>query len=76
MLKENILIVDDEQDILELLEYNLSREGYNIFEAKTGEEALKLANAKLPDLIILDLMLTSVKVYLDRMCTLLHLNNV
>ena len=49
MLKENILIVDDEQDILELLEYNLSREGYNI-----------LANAKLPDLIILDLMLPGI----------------
>lgn len=55
--KENILVVDDEEDILELVNYNLSREGYLVSCAATGEEGLKDARLKLPDLIVLDLML-------------------
>jgi two-component system alkaline phosphatase synthesis response regulator PhoP len=57
MAKEKILIVDDEEDILELLRFNLARERYRIISAATGEEALRLANSEIPDLIILDLML-------------------
>jgi two-component system phosphate regulon response regulator PhoB len=60
MANEKILIVDDEQDILELLNYNLGREGYQVFSAETGEQAYDLANKKWPDLIILDLMLPGI----------------
>jgi len=60
MAKKKILVVDDEKDILELLEYNLEKEGYEILKAMTGEEALELVKRKNPDLIILDLMLPDV----------------
>jgi len=54
---ESILAVDDEEDILELLRYNLSREGCRVTAATTGEEAVRLALSLLPDLILLDLLL-------------------
>jgi two-component system alkaline phosphatase synthesis response regulator PhoP len=54
---ESILVVDDEEDILELLRYNLAKEGYRVTGAASGEEALKTAKAILPDLILLDLLL-------------------
>jgi len=57
MSKEKILIVDDEPDILELIKYNLSKEGYSIDCAKSGEEALEKSQSHDYDLIILDLML-------------------
>ncbi|MBW2368482.1 MAG: response regulator transcription factor [Deltaproteobacteria bacterium] len=57
MTKETILVVDDEEDILELIRYNLSREGYEIVCAESGEKALEHAQSKVPDLIVLDLML-------------------
>ncbi len=60
MVRENILVVDDEEDILELVNYNLSREGYQVSCAGTGEDGLKAAKAKNPDLIVLDLMLPGV----------------
>ena len=60
MPRENILIVDDEEDVLELVRYNLSKEGYRTETAISGEEALTKARTKLPDLIILDLMLPGV----------------
>jgi len=60
MSKEHILIVDDEEDVLELVRYNLDRNGYKTDTAATGEEALTKARAKLPDLIILDLMLPGI----------------
>ena len=60
MQKEKILVVDDEEDILELVRYNLTREGYNVLCASTGEECLNNAKSKLPDLIILDLMLPGI----------------
>ena len=60
MAKENILIVDDEEDVLELVRYNLAKNGYNVETAVTGEEALTKARAKLPDLVILDLMLPGI----------------
>ncbi len=52
-----ILIADDDISILELLEYNLKREGYVIFTAKDGEEAIRVAKEEIPDLIILDIMM-------------------
>lgn len=57
MLKETILIVDDEQDLLELIEYNLKREGYNVLKAENGVEGLRLARKHSPDLILLDIMM-------------------
>ena len=55
--KNKILIVDDNPDIVEMLEYNLSSEGYRIKSAANGLEALTLAKKFIPDLIILDIML-------------------
>jgi len=60
MAKEQILVVDDEEDILELVRYNLAREGYQVICAPSGEEALKTAGSKILDLIILDLMLPGI----------------
>lgn len=57
MAKESILVVDDEEDILELLRYNLAKEGYRVAGAASGEEAVKAARSSLPDLILLDLLL-------------------
>lgn len=55
-----ILVVEDEEDILELISYNLSREGYRVSTATTGEEGLRLALRDKPDLIVLDLMLPGI----------------
>ena len=60
MPKERILVVDDEEDILELVRYNLAREGYHITGALSGEEALKKARTEAFDLIVLDLMLPGI----------------
>ncbi len=60
MAKETILIVDDEEDIIELIKYNLKNEGYSILKAQTGEQAIKIANRSHPDLIVLDLMLPGI----------------
>jgi len=57
MAKERVLVVEDDEDILELLKYNLTREGYRFTGVTSGEAALKAAAADLPDLILLDLML-------------------
>ena len=55
--KAKILIVDDEEDILEFLHYNLNKEGYNVEVAQNGIEGLKKAKIFKPDLIILDIMM-------------------
>lgn len=60
MAKEKILVVDDEEDILELLKFNLSREGYQVSCAASGEEALSQVRSKTPDLMVLDLMLPGI----------------
>jgi two-component system alkaline phosphatase synthesis response regulator PhoP len=52
-----VLIADDEPDILEILKYNLSREGYDVVTAKDGDEALEKARRNQPDLVILDVMM-------------------
>ncbi len=56
----NILIVDDEIDILELVEFNLLKQGYRTLTAQNGEDALRLTRQKKPDAIILDLMLPGI----------------
>lgn len=54
---KKILIADDEPDILEIIQYNLQSEGYEVFTAKNGNEAIDLAKRYQPDLIILDVMM-------------------
>jgi len=56
-VKHKILIVDDEPDIRELIEYNLKKEGYQVFTASNGQEGVAEAKRVLPDLIILDIMM-------------------
>lgn len=60
MANESILVVDDEQDILELVRYNLTREGYAVTCVKTGEDAARSIKTRPPALIILDLMLPGI----------------
>jgi len=55
--KKTILIVDDEKTIVDMLVYNLQKEGYNTLEAGDGEEAVRIALDKKPDLVLLDIML-------------------
>jgi two-component system alkaline phosphatase synthesis response regulator PhoP len=57
MPHESILVIEDEQDIQELVRYNLAKEGYKVDSVLTGEEGLKRARENPPDLIVLDLML-------------------
>lgn len=54
---KKILVADDESDILEIIQYNLVREGYEVFTAKDGNDALDKARELHPDLIILDIMM-------------------
>ena len=56
-MKEKILIVEDEKDIVKMLEYNLKKEGFTPFSVSDGDDALDSAVRRQPDLIILDLML-------------------
>jgi two-component system phosphate regulon response regulator PhoB len=55
--KAHVLVVEDEEDIQELLQYNLSKEGYRTTISATGEDAFRSARSNLPDVILLDLML-------------------
>ncbi len=54
---KKILIADDEPDILEIIQFNLIAEGYEVITAKNGDEAIEQAKKHLPDLIILDVMM-------------------
>ena len=62
-VREKILIVDDEENIVELLKYNLKKEGFKVLGVFDGEKALDLARTTNPDLIILDLMLPGLHGY-------------
>ena len=57
MTKAKILVVDDEKDIVELIQYNLEREGFNVVPTYDGEKALEILDKESPHLILLDLML-------------------
>jgi len=60
MKNKQIVVVEDEPDILEVLCYNLKREGYQVFESLDGREGLSLIEQKVPDIVILDLMLPGI----------------
>jgi len=55
--KFKILLVDDEEDILEFLGYNLRKEGFNVYKASNGHEAIKVASREKPHLIVMDVMM-------------------
>ncbi len=57
MKQKKILVADDEKDIVELIAYNLEREGFAVSRAYDGQKALEMVNAEKPDLLILDLMM-------------------
>jgi two-component system, OmpR family, alkaline phosphatase synthesis response regulator PhoP len=57
MVKEKILVIEDEDDIQELIRYNLAKEGFQVIGANTGEDGLRIAKTSQPDLILLDIML-------------------
>ncbi|MCI1752238.1 MAG: response regulator transcription factor [Flavobacteriales bacterium] len=56
-MAKKVLLVDDEEDIVDLLRYNLEREGIQVVTANNGTEALKVAKAERPDLVVLDIMM-------------------
>lgn len=57
MPKQTILVVDDERDLLDLIEYNLKKEGFKVLKAENGEEGISKAKEHRPDLILLDIMM-------------------
>lgn len=57
MAKQTILVVDDEKDLLDLIEYNLKKEGFDVLKAENGEECIAVAKEKNPDLVLLDIMM-------------------
>lgn len=57
MHQRKVLVVEDEQSILELISYNLAREGYKVLRAMNGDDGLKLAQQEVPDAVLLDVML-------------------
>jgi len=59
-MKPKVLLVDDETDFVQLTEYNLTRQGFEVFTALNGVEALHQARRVLPDVILLDLMLPDI----------------
>lgn len=55
--KQTILVVDDEQDILDLIEYNLQKEGFDVLKAEDGLEGMEMARKHTPSLVLLDIMM-------------------
>lgn len=54
---KTILVVDDEQDLLDLIEYNLKKEGFDVLKAEDGKEGISMARKHMPDLVLLDIMM-------------------
>ncbi|HEU5394521.1 MAG TPA: response regulator, partial [Candidatus Methylomirabilis sp.] len=57
MAKETLLIIEDERDIIEIIQYNFEREGYTVLSATNGEKGLEIARTRRPAAVLLDLML-------------------
>lgn len=55
--KQTILVVDDEQDLLDFIEYNLKKEGFDVLKAEDGKEGITVAREHLPSLVLLDIMM-------------------
>ena len=61
-MANKLLIIEDEPDLRELLSFTLSREGYDVMEAETAETALQMLDSTLPDLAIVDWMLSLIHI--------------
>ncbi len=57
MPKKTILVVDDEQDLLDLIEYNLKKEGFDVLKAENGQQGIQMAKEHSPNLVLLDIMM-------------------
>ena len=57
MAKQTILVVDDERDLLDLIEYNLKKEGFEVLKAENGEQGIEIARENKPDLVFWDIMM-------------------
>lgn len=57
MSKQTILVVDDEQDLLDLIEYNLRQEGFEVLKAENGKDGIQMAKEHMPNLVLLDIMM-------------------
>jgi two-component system phosphate regulon response regulator PhoB len=57
MPKKTVLVIEDDRSLAEVINYNLQREGYNVILSHDGEDGLTQAQLKLPDVVVLDLML-------------------
>lgn len=57
MSKKTILVVDDEKDLLDLIEYNLRKEGFEVLKAENGQQGIEVAKKNKPDLVLLDIMM-------------------
>ena len=57
MAKQTILVVDDERDLLDLIEYNLKKEGFEVLKAENGEQGIEIARENKPDLVLMDIMM-------------------
>lgn len=57
MSEQTILVVDDEQDLLDLIEYNLKKEGFGVLKAENGQDGIKMAREHNPNLVLLDIMM-------------------
>lgn len=62
-MNEKILVVDDEKNIVDIIKYNLKKEGYNVLTASDGEEAIDINEKEKPDLILLDIMMPKLDGY-------------
>lgn len=63
MAKKTILVVDDEEDLLDLIEYNLKQEGFKVYTADRGSKGIEMAKEHKPDLVLLDLMMPGMNGY-------------
>ena len=61
MSRQSVLVVEDEGDIMEVIRFNLEKEGYEVHQALSGEKALQVIENNLPSLVLLDLMLPGIK---------------
>ena len=61
MSRQSVLVVEDEEDIMEVIRFNLEKEGYEVNQALSGEKALQVIENNLPSLVLLDLMLPGIK---------------
>ena len=60
MSRQSVLVVEDEEDIMEVIRFNLEKEGYEVHQALSGEKALQVIENNLPSLVLLDLMLPGI----------------